>query len=433
MLNKLIIIFAIVVCGSHSQAQELLTLEDAIANALQNNFNIRIAKNDVEQASTNNTLGNAGMLPNINATGAMSGSSQNTRIEFATGDVQQRDNAGSFTYNGALNLDWTLFDGGRMFLVKNQLGQMEYAAKLQLKEQVQNVIAQVVQAYAQIVWQQQQQVAIDTGLALAKTRMDLSKAKYETGTSAKVDYLQARVDYNSRQSDSLAQISAVNTSYATLNALMGMNADKSYTVERELDLSIDLQPQNSEYLLDKNPSILLSAQNLAIAKTQVKVAKASYLPTLAVNGSYAYNKTQSQAGFALFNQAYGPSGGLTLSVPLYNGGNIRRNAKVASLQTMRTELLYGMQTTEIGRQYRTAWTNYKMAVAAYKLEQDNIDAAKENLDIQRERFKVGIANSLEAREAENSYVLALVRLYTAAYNLKVSEVNVLQLEGSLVK
>lgn len=432
MLKKVLIIFTLTI-GFNAEAQELLTLEDAVANALQSNFNIRIAKNDVEQASTNNTLGNAGILPDISATGGVNGSSQNTRIEFATGDVQQRDNAGSFSYNGAVNLNWTLFDGGRMFLLKKQLGQLEGAANLQLKQQVQEVISQVVQAYAQVVWQQQQQIAIDTGLSLARTRMLLSKAKFETGSSAKVDYLQARVDYNSRQSDSLGQLSAINSSFATLNALMGKDASETYRVEDTLNLNVGLKPQTKEYLLDKNPSILLAVQNLAIAKSDVKIAKSSYLPTLDFNGSYAYNRTRSQAGFALFNQAYGPSAGLTLNVPLYNGGNVRRNVKVASLQAMRTELLYGLQTTEIGRQYRTTWTNYKMAVAAYKLEQENITAAKENLDIQRERFKVGIANSLEAREAENSYVQALVRLYTAAYNLKVYETQVLELEGDLVK
>jgi outer membrane protein TolC len=55
------------------------------------------------------------------------------------------------------------------------------------------------------------------------------------------------------------------------------------------------------------------------------------------------------------------------------------------------------------------------------------------MDIQKARFRVGIATTLETREAENSYVQALVRLYTAAYNLKVNETIVLQLEGTLVK
>src|SRR5690606_21917594 len=103
-----------------------------------------------------------------------------------------------------------------MFLMKKQLNILEDAGQAVLKGRVQAIVSQVIQAYAQIVWQQQQGIAIDTGLVLAKTRMELSKLQYETGSSAKVDYLQARVDYNSRQSDSLQQQAALNASFATL-------------------------------------------------------------------------------------------------------------------------------------------------------------------------------------------------------------------------
>ena len=120
-------------------------------------------------------------------------------------------------------------------------------------------------------------------------------------------------------------------------------------------------------------------------------------------------------------------------MPLFRGGNVRREVKIASLQATRDQLLYEWQSTEVSRQYRTAWRNYEVSVGAYKLEKENIDYAKENLYIQKERFKAGIANTLETREAENSYVQALVRYYTAIYNLKVNETRVLELEGALVK
>jgi outer membrane protein TolC len=194
-----------------------------------------------------------------------------------------------------------------------------------------------------------------------------------------------------------------------------------------------LQPTDKDRLKDLSPSLQIARQNAEASELSAKIAKSFMLPTLSVNGTYSYNRTQSQAGFALFNQSYGPSGGATLNMPLFQGGNLRRQAKVASLQAMRMQLTYDWQNTELSRQYRTAWGNYEMALAAYKLEQENIGYAKENLDIQKARFRVGIANTLETREAENSYVQALQRLFTAAYNLKVSETKVLELEGNLVK
>lgn len=430
---KQILAGILLLSGTVATAQQRLSLSDAIAKALEHNFDIRIAKTALQQAERNNTLGNAGFSPNINATAGVTTGSANTRIEFADGRVQEVANAASVGYNGAVSLGWTLFDGGRMFLNKKLLNTQEAVAGAQLKERVQAIVSQTIQAYAAAVLQKQQGVAIDTALVLAKTRMFLSQVKYETGASAKVDFLQARVDYNTRQSDSLSLEAQHISSLAMLNALMGEEADKLYVLDDELQMNTALQPTDKDRLKDLSPSLQIARQNAEASELSAKIAKAFMLPTLSVNGAYSYNRTQSQAGFALFNQSYGPTGGANLSVPLFQGGNLRRQAKVASLQAMRMQLTYDWQNTELSRQYRTAWGNYEMALVAYKLEQENIGYAKENLDIQKARFRVGVANTLETREAENSYVLALQRLFTAAYNLKVSETKVLELEGNLVK
>ncbi|HLO71689.1 MAG TPA: TolC family protein [Flavipsychrobacter sp.] len=430
---KQILAGILLLSGTVATAQQRLSLSDAIAKALEHNFDIRIAKTALQQAERNNTLGNAGFSPNVNATAGVTTGSANTRIEFADGRVQEVANAASVGYNGAVSLGWTLFDGGRMFLNKKLLNTQEAVASAQLKERVQAIVSQTIQAYAAAVFQKQQGVAIDTALVLAKTRMVLSQVKYETGASAKVDFLQARVDYNTRQSDSLTLESQHISSLATLNALMGEEADKLFVLDEELQMNTALQPADKDRLKDLSPSLQIARQNAEASELSAKIAKSFMLPTLSVNGTYSYNRTQSQAGFALFNQSYGPSGGATLNMPLFQGGNLRRQAKVASLQAMRMQLTYDWQNTELSRQYRTAWGNYEMALAAYKLEQENIAYAKENLDIQKARFRVGIANTLETREAENSYVQALQRLFAAAYNLKVSETRVLELEGNLVK
>lgn len=431
MIKRLAILM--IMLHSHAYAQQLLTLDMAIERALQHNFDIQVARTDAKQAEVNNTAGNAGMSPSIDLRGGLNAASQNVRNEFIDGRVQQVSNAPSFGYNGSVNLNWTLFDGGRMFLAKQQLNVLEQAGAAQLKERVQAVISQVIQAYAQVVWQKQQRIAIDTGLLLAKTRMDLSRVKYETGSSAKVDYLQARVDYNSRQSDSLQQVAALTASFAMLNALMGEDAEFSYTVQDSLETDTNLLPEHAELLETINPSVCIARFNAQASLLNAKMATANYFPVIALNGAYAYNNNQSRAGFIAFSQAYGPSGGLTLTMPLFRGGNVRREVKIASLQATRDQLLYEWQSTEVSRQYRTAWRNYEVSVGAYNLEKENIDYAKENLYIQKERFKAGIANTLETREAENSYVQALVRYYTAIYNLKVNETRVLELEGALVK
>lgn len=414
-------------------AQERLTLQDAITKALQRNFDIQVADVNAKAADANNTLGNAGFLPNINGNGFYNYSVVDAKNQFSNGTSQERKGAVSKNFGGGINADFRVFATGRAYIIKKQLNELQKLSEEQLKLQIQSTVSQVIQTYAQVVFQHQQIIAIDTGLELAKVRMILSQMQYETGLSAKVDFLQARVDYNARQSDSLNLIAATHGMFADLNLLMGEDPYKTYIVDDSLTLNTTLEPVQKELLQQQNLSISIAKRTWDASKMGARAAKAEMLPSIDLSAGYNYNKTQSQAGFALFNQSFGPSAGATLNLPIFQAGNLRRLSKVATLQAMRDELLYEKQNTEIARQYRRAWTDYEISMSAYQLEKQNIVYAKENVDIQKARFRVGIATNLETREAENSYVTALVRLYNASYNLKVNETRVLELENRLVE
>ncbi|MBL7717341.1 MAG: TolC family protein [Flavipsychrobacter sp.] len=428
-------IYILVLCltGNLCAAQQRLTLQDAIARALQYNYDIRMADVVVKQADANNTMGNAGMLPDVAANAGYRQGTNNVFNQLSNGTEQIRPNAATSGLSASVDALWTVFDGGRMFVVKKQLGQREELASVQYRLQVQTTVSQVIQAYAEVVWRHQQQVAIDTGIGLAATRMNISRVQYESGSSAKVDFLQATVDHNLRRTDSLNQQSLIYQSLTSLNVLLGEESDRVYVVDDSLQFNIAMQPLDKERLQDVNLSLNVARRTADIFKLDAKIARAQHLPIVTIDGSYAFTRNTSAAGFALFSRSFGPSAGVNINIPLYRGGNIRRQVKVASLEAMRYELAYDKQNTELSRQYRTGWRNYELSVAAYNLQSENIRYAKENVDIQRARFRAGIATTLETREAESSYVQALVSLYTAAYNVKVNETVVLELENRLVQ
>lgn len=433
MLKRLTIILSLGCCVIRVTAQERLSLQDAVNRALQYNYDVRIADASAKQAKANNTIGNAGMLPNINLNGTLGGSDYNTHNKLVNGETQDNAAAKTYNYSGSATLGWTLFDGGRMFLVKKQLDIEELAGNEQFRLQLQSTVSRVIQVYAQVLWQQKQLIAVDTAAALARLRMDISKAKFETGASPKTDYLQARVDYNARQADSLAQEANITQSFDSLNVLIGAEQYTTYILDDSLVLNTALEPADRQLLEDVNLSLSIYKHSADVSKLNERIAKSYRLPVLSINGGYYYNYSRSATGFLLFGRSYGPSGTAGISIPLFQGGNINRQIKVAALQSMRDELLYEKQRTVLNNHYRSAWRNYEVAVAAYRLQYDNIKYAKENLDVQEARFKVGAGTTLEAREAENSYTQALIALYTAAYNLKVNETIVLELENKLVQ
>ncbi len=415
-----------------ANAQERLTLQEAITRTLKHNYDISIASIGVQQAERNNTIGNAGFLPNVSAGISATQSRNNVRSDLANGSQQINPNAINTNVNPAITVNWTLFDGGRMFLVKKQLNELEALSQLQLRLQMQTVVSRAIQMYAQVALQQKQLVAVDTALDLAIARMQLTEVKYRTGAGAKVDYLQARVDYNARQADSLDYLASFAQACDSLSVLMGENEYKLYVVDENLPVDTRLQPSDKDRLRDMNLSLAAYKYNAGISHLNEDIAKTYALPTLSVNGGYVYNRSTSATGFALFTQSYGGSGTINLTVPVFQGGNIRRQARVASLQAMRDDLLYERQNTVVGRQYRTTWRNYTLAVAGYNLANENIKYARENLDVQLARFRVGAGTTLESREAENAFVLAIIRLYTAECNVKVYETQVLEIENKLL-
>ena len=431
MAKYLVALF--VLLGAAAHAQQRLTLQDAIARTLRHNFDISIASLAAQQAVRNNTLGNAGFSPYVimNASGTESFS--NVHSELAAGGVQNNPHGRSSNINPYLTVNWTIFDGGKMFLVKKQLDELEALTQVQLRAQMQTMVSRTIQMYAQVVLQHKQMLAISTALSLARVRMEISNLKYQTGAGAKIDYLQAQVDYNARRSDSLTYIAGLTQAIDSMSVLMGENEDTDYKVDDSLELNTGLQPVDKARLSDLNLNLSILRYNAKVSHLNADIARTYMLPSLTFSGGYVYNRSTNSTGFALFTRSYGPNGTLTASVPVFEGGNLRRQAKVASLQAMRDDLLYEKQNTSLGKQYRTAWKNYEVAVLSYRLEHESILFAKENLDVQVARFRLGVGTTLEARQAENDYVTALQRLYNASYNLKVTETIVLELENQLVR
>lgn len=436
MRYKIPAVIAICLVPFFAAAQErdpLLTLQDAMDVALDQNFDIRIAANELDQARANNTIGNAGMLPSINAIGSVNKSVTEARIQLASGAVQDRKGAHSEALSGAVQLDWVLFDGLRMFTVKRQLEQQVQIGNTGLQQQLQSTLVQVISVYAEVVRQKQQLAAIDTAMALARTRMDLARKKFEVGTSAKTDYLQAQVDYNASRAAALSQSALLRQAKDSLMVLLGRNQFANYDVQDSLSLDTGLVYHDQEQWMDRNFSVQLARQQKLLSEYDLRLLKGAQLPLLGFSASYNYNRTQNDAGVALFNRTYGPQAGLDLSLPLFNGFNLRRQKKLARLEIVRQDLLVQQLQTGTSARYRTAWRAYDNAVKGLRLEQENIAYAGENVMIQQARFRVGVANMLELREAENSYVAAMARLTDARYTVKVTAVRLQEIENSLVR
>lgn len=420
--------------GLFAQTPEaLLTPDEAIRIALANNFDIRIAQADADIARLNNTRANAGMLPTIDFI-ASDNASLNGLQQQNLADGRRIEAFGTFsnTARAAVQLDWTLFDGRRMFIVKKRLEELEALGQLDLRASVQQTSASVLLAYYDIVRGRQQERALAEVIALNEERLRIAEARLAAGMAAQTDALQARIDLNQRRGDLLAQQTATSAAKRALNRLLARDPAQPFAVDESLDVAFT---PNRAVLLEKilvaNPTLLSLQKNADVSALLVQETRALTKPRIAGLGELSAQRTDNGAGFLLNTTQAGLTVGAGLVLPLYTGGNLRRQEEVAKLQARQA-----LTRLEAGRLDAAAALDDQLAFfetqrQLLELEEESVRAARENLLISTERFRLGQTNALETQIAQNSLEQALLRRNLALYNLKVGEIQLRLLAGEL--
>jgi outer membrane protein TolC len=413
---------------------QILSIDEAIEIALKSNYDIQIARQNLETVKANNTVGNAGMLPNINATVGNNFSVNNLNQEFTNGTEIVRNNVLGNNLNANVALNWTVFDGLRMFITKNKLAQFEAMERFNLMENVQNTVAQVILAYYDIARQQQQLKALKEALNIAEERRKIAEAKFTLGSSSKVDFLQAKVDANQKRAEIYNQENNIITAKKNLNRLLGRDVDLSFTISDAIALekNTDLVSLKTQ-ALKENYELKMTAKSKEIARLEKKEVGSLLSPTINLNAAYNYSLSNSQAGFILFNQSFGPSVGGTVNIPIFNGLEVNRQWQQAKINIQKQEYQYENVRAKVNIAVDKAMRDYLNTLEILELEEMNIELAKENKNIAAERFRLSQSSALEFREAQKSYEDALTRTVNARFNTKTAEVEMKRISGQLIR
>lgn len=422
----------------HISAQNILTADEAVATALKNNYDIQLLRNDSASYALDNSYAKAAFYPRVNATGGLVYNNNNQLQKFSDGTKRDRNGIRSSNLTGAVQLNWTLFDGFKMFATKDKLAQFVQLGELNIKNQMVNSIAAVINNYYNIVHQKQQLKAVEDQMSINEERVKLADKKLSTGLGAKPELLQAKVDLNAQKAARLTQQKLIAQLKEELNQLMNVALNTSYDVT-------DSIPFNNSITLGEvmatvettNPSLLVTKKNLDIANLTLKERKADRYPVVTFNSAYNYSKADNKAVVNPFTPLYsrnnGFNYGLGISIPILNGFNAKRQIQQAELDIDYLKLSYQNQKAKIDLGIVNAFKDYEMQKQALALEEENILLAKENVMIALERFRLGVSTYLELRETQKSLEDATTRLLAARYNTKLAETALLQLKGDLVK
>jgi len=419
-------------CFIKGNAQEMLSLEDAVKIALENNYEIKIAKNDLKISQTNVSAGNAGMLPTAAATISQNNNLQNLSQTRSDGTTTSLDNGKSNSLNYGVGLGWTIFDGFKMFAKKEQLEQLEKLGETQLKLTIITKISDVQAAYFDLVQQQQQLSALDTTIVISNQRVSLAKNRFTIGKASKLEVLNAQVDINTDKVALLRQQELYQNSKIALNQILARDTQIDFRVDDHFEIENRLDFAELKALAEKqNPQIESLIIARKVAELELKQIKGGRYPTIAVNTGYNFARNESSLGFTTQSSARGLNYGFSASLNLFDGFAQRRNEKIAGLQIDNASLQIEQQSLALESQLATAYQTYLTNLELIVLEETNEGIAKQNLDITLDKFRIGTITTIEFRTAQLNYVIAKVRYSDAQFQAKLSEIALKELAGTI--
>ncbi|WP_029277097.1 TolC family protein [Pedobacter borealis] len=432
-MSKKLKIFTLLLSLSLSGvAQEQLSLQEAITIALQNNYDIKINKNQVDMAKNNANIGNAGMLPNLTGSYTNGGSIQNTRQTPATGPDRVITGAKSTNNSYGADLNWTIFDGFSMFANYDRLKELQKQGELNARLTILTTVADVITAYYDIVRQQQLVIAADSAMDVSVLRTNIAKTKLQLGRGSKLDVLTAQVDYNTDTSNYLQTKNALQVAKVRLNQLMVRDIGTSFSVVNNIDVDKGiLFSKMAEMAEQQNPNVQNAFINQRIASLTLKSVRGARYPSISLNSGYSRANSTSPTGF---NQKFAANGftyGVTASLNLFNGFLQRQQERNAKIEIDNSILNLNKTKLDVNAQLLTAYQNYSTYLDLIKLEQRNVDIAKENLDITLAKYRLGSIAPLELREAQRNAIDAQNRFIEMQYQAKIAETTLKEISGNI--
>ena len=415
-----------------ANAQEFLSVEDAVKIALENNYEIKIASNDLKIDQQNVSLANAGILPTLNAVVTENSSILDTKQTQQDGSIRELDGAKNMNLSYGVALNWTIFDGFRMFARYDQLKELEKLGDAEMKLAIFTKVSDVISTYYDLVQQKQQLQALDTAIVISDLRVTTADNRYKIGKAAKLEVLNAQVDINTDTTNLLRQEELYANTKILLNQLLAREVNTPFDVDGEFKIDESLLLPELIALAEKqNPQLLAQIITKRITELQLKQVKSTRLPIITISSGYNFTSSESSLGFARQSNGQGLTYGFNASMPIFNGGLQNRNEKIAKIQVENSNILVEQQTQLLYSQLASAYQTYLTNLQLTKLEAKNEEIARENLDITLAKYKIGTIAPLEFREAQLNYVNAKVRNSNAQYQAKVSEINLKELAGNL--
>ena len=432
-MKEISLILALIIPLSMAAQLPNLTLEEAINRALKNNFGLQMGQNDATIARNNVTKGNAGFLPNLNAIVTENPSFGLLNQKLANGTEAKRNNL-SNNLTAGLQMSWTLYDGRRMYLELDRLKELQTIGELGIKIRSEQIVYDVMRAYYNIVRQQDLYNGLQEQLDLYVERERLAQTRLDVGKGNMLDVLQAKADLNVQKTQLLRQKQQIEVGKLALKQIITEGVDFAFEVRDSFGVikSLDYN-QLKNNALSRNLNIELLKRQGGVASLVMKEFEAQRKPRVTFNPALTVGRQDNTAGLFLLNQNAGLSGAVTLTYPIWDGDNLKRQTEnsridIETNKIRQKELSYNLESS-----INIAYQNYLNAIEILRGEEENMKIAKQSIEIAMERYRLSRSTVLELKQIQQGYEAAVTRAVNAKFDAKTAEIEMMRLSGSLIR
>ncbi|MGF1565890.1 MAG: TolC family protein [Flavobacteriales bacterium] len=417
-----------------SWAQETLSLENAVARALQNNFDIRIAEASVEIAANNNSWGQTSALPSI-ALSAGFNATINDQSQNPTAFIQEKLEVQALNYSA--NLNWVLFDGLGMFIQKRQLELLESQSEGNASLIIENTVQALTLAYYDVLMQRERLNVLTEVIALSRDLLNYVNDKRELGAGSTFEVLQFENNVVTDSSNYLIQELAYRNATRNLNLLMGIDPETEFALTTPLQAPTVAYSYATIWDEVKNNNTALRNQfvNSLLAQQDYKLAQSAMFPVVSFSAGITENANQFRVrslDLAAEGATLNYFGNFALNFNLFNGGRTRRAMQNARIREEVAQLQQNELELQVQSDLRNALDLYTAQLAIYQLTDGNVGRQRLALDIAADRFANGLITSFDYRQQQVAFLNAEMARIQALQNLLNTHTQLVRLRGGLV-
>ena len=427
---------------------EKLSLEDCIQIALENNSQLKISKYQNESAGEAVLGSYSYILPNI---GASAGFSKNEfgpvtverdvpiNIDPVTGQVQyERRNvqqSGYTTEFNSMGVQWnqTIYDGGNWWNSISQAKSEKTASDFDYKS-TKNMVILNVQQYFFDLLKQQKLLEVNT-LAVQRSADQLNKTQkmFELGSVAKVDVYRSKVNLGNDKIQLLTQENAVITAKNNLNLVLGREPGTPIEIEPDFKLKSPFGKSSEliESALNNNPSLKKYNQDIVTQEYAVNRMQSNYYPSLTGSISYGRGNEEFNKVYSNFNENWNLTYRLNLSVNLFDGFNDMVNVQQSKLLLKNYKETLVSNERNIKSSIIQLLDNYESYLEIIEINEQNLEASKEEYRLAEERYRIGSGTQLELREGQVNLTRAEQTLVAAQYNARIVQAQIEEKLGTI--